>query len=310
MSNTTDISTEKSTGSQMGGGGSEHWRPLTEWSPEVGALDVVRVHLAGLSEQQRATAVQLLAPDERARAGRLVVPQKRAQFIAARAGLRRVLAIVCETSPHELHFGSGEHGKPFLEPLTNRALPAVPPSFNLSHSGEWGLIGINSSGRIGCDIEVVSSARPLIEIARRFFSPEEFETLRRSSGKGRSNGRAGGRSSDARDDDGDLAGEGQRSRGNDADDANEGVVARLFYRGWTRKEAYVKAIGTGLTFSSRRFVVSLREHSGRHLKSSEFPGEEPRRWSFFDLDVAPGYDASVCVDTTPQIVRLWDGTAP
>ncbi len=248
------------------------WRDLSEWSPLEGALDVVRLGLrpavAGLGPESGRDSMEIsdvLSKDELERAGRLVVAGKRSQFVAARVGLRRTLGLICKQEPGELRFSVSEHGKPFLEEVSGGGRR---PCFNLSHSGDWALLSIASTGRIGCDIEQVRASRPLARIAERFFAPEENRLLLGVS---------------------------------------QAELATLFYRGWTRKEAYVKAIGTGLTFSSRRFVVSLATGSGRHLLSSEYPDERPESWQFFDVDVAAGYDASVCVEVEPQIVRFWNG---
>jgi 4'-phosphopantetheinyl transferase len=117
--------------------------------------------------------------------------------------------------------------------------------FNLSHSGKLALIGV-SDCEIGIDVEKVRHLESLTEIARRHFSEVEFTAL------------------DALDDtDRELA----------------------FYRCWTRKEAYIKALGEGLSMPLDTFDVSLGE-APSFLACRD--GRDPRDWSL--LDVSPGPD--------------------
>jgi 4'-phosphopantetheinyl transferase len=72
---------------------------------------------------------------------------------------------------------------------------------------------------------------------------------------------------------------------------------QAFFRGWTRKEAYVKAIGSGLALPLERFDVSI------------LPEEVPRLinvdgWSLYDLEV-PGYAAALVVQGEAATVRAW-----
>jgi 4'-phosphopantetheinyl transferase len=136
-------------------------------------------------------------------------------------------------------------------------LPHTELSFNLSHSGDLALLAVASAGTVlGIDLEEVSTARPLDRMAQRFFSTVEAARYASLSPPER---------------------------------------AGAFYRLWTRKEAYLKAWGTGLTFSSRRFTLELGPGPGRLLSSTEMPGDDdPRAWWFEDLDAAPGFVAALC----------------
>jgi len=116
--------------------------------------------------------------------------------------------------------------------------------FNLSHSGKLALIGV-AKCELGLDVEKVRHLESLRQIAERHFSDTEFGKL----------------------------------------DALQGGAQELaFYRCWTRKEAYIKALGEGLSMALDSFDVSLDEapellacHDGR---------EDPAEWSM--LDVSPG----------------------
>src|SRR5690606_18361177 len=90
--------------------------------------------------------------------------------------------------------------------------------FNVSHSEDCALIAVGRCEALGVDLEFMKSDRACRSIAERFFAPEEVAALEHLHG----------------------------------DD-----YARGFYRCWTRKEAFVKALGGGLSISLKSFAVSL-----------------------------------------------------
>lgn len=81
------------------------------------------------------------------------------------------------------------------------------PEFNLSHSGHWVALALSHAGPVGLDLEQPRKPRPLQAIARHYFHPDEARALEALEGSALETG---------------------------------------FYRLWTLKEAYLKALGTGL----------------------------------------------------------------
>lgn len=84
----------------------------------------------------------------------------------------RLLALLgayagCGTA--DLRIERGEHGKPRLR---NVAL-----EFNLSHSGTTLLLGLSRQQALGVDIEARPRARPVLELARRWFDADEVTAL-------------------------------------------------------------------------------------------------------------------------------------
>lgn len=146
--------------------------------------------------------------------------------------------------------------------------PAVlgPLSFNLSHSGVWAIIGVMSRGVIGVDVERAEDGREFALISERFFSAPERDYL--------------------------LA-QGEAQRG------------PAFYRAWTRKEAYLKAWGTGLTFASSRFCIDYAAGQAGAVLWTEMPGDDPKRWHFVDLRLGPDYPGAICCDPKPKVVRCF-----
>jgi 4'-phosphopantetheinyl transferase len=112
-----------------------------------------------------------LSEDERERAARLLLPEDAAQFVAARAGLRNVLAGYCGVCASALQFEYGERGKPRL------LWPSVDIEFNISHTGDRAIIAVTRAGPVGIDIERRDRPVDVDAIAQRFFAPEEVRAL-------------------------------------------------------------------------------------------------------------------------------------
>jgi 4'-phosphopantetheinyl transferase len=126
-------------------------------------------------------------------------------------------------------------------------------TFNLSHSQERALIGIARGRQIGVDIEYVKNDFEWKEIVERFFSPREIQMINA------------------------LA---------------KNLQHRAFFTCWTRKEAYVKATGMGLSLPLKEFDVSPVPGATTLLLSSP----EKMRWSMKEVDVADSYVATVAVE--------------
>ncbi len=135
-------------------------------------------------------------------------------------------------------------------------LPGDELTFNLSHSGHRALVAVAAGGRVGVDIEQRQVRRPFQQLSRRFFSEAEDRWLRALPAPARAEG---------------------------------------FYRAWTLKESYLKAIGTGLAFSSRGFTLDLMCAPPR-LIATEYPGDEPARWRFATPELCGSYAAALCWD--------------
>ncbi len=78
----------------------------------------------------------------------------------------------------------------------------------------------------------------------------------------------------------------------------------LFYRIWTRKEAYLKAIGEGIAQRLQQFEVAFE------------PGEAPRilkgaegRWTLADVSREPGYIAALAVENSFETIECLTITA-
>lgn len=107
-----------------------------------------------LGEEDLARRRSLLSLDELAKSERFIVPQPRIQYIACRSALRILLADQLRCLPREVRFGYQRFGKPQVELFhtPGSESQANPLHFNVSHSGQWGLIAL-SRAPVGIDLE-------------------------------------------------------------------------------------------------------------------------------------------------------------
>jgi 4'-phosphopantetheinyl transferase len=155
---------------------------------------------------------------------------------------------------------------PFGKPGLYDALGVELLCFNLSHASGQALYAITRSRMVGIDIEYLREDFASMEIAERFFSRREVMTLRALPADMR---------------------------------------ARAFFDCWTRKEAYIKARGEGLSMPLDQFEVSLIPGSPAELISAHGDPRESARWSLCALDSGPNYAAAVAVEGSGWRLCCW-----
>lgn len=128
--------------------------------------------------------------------------------------------------------------------------------FNLAHSERFALYALTSVGEIGVDLERIRPEFTGEEIAKRFFSPEEVASLNEVSAE---------------------------------------LRHEAFFNCWTRKEAFIKATGVGLSLALDQFDVTLSPNEPAKLLRTRWDETEAARWSLKAIDVASGYVAAVAV---------------
>ena len=141
--------------------------------------------------------------------------------------------------------------------------------FNLAHSRSLALIAVSRGRRLGIDLEWIRPDVADEGIAERFFAPAEVQEL----GALRREDRA-------------LA----------------------FFRCWTRKEAYIKARGEGLSIPLSSFCVSLSPDETPKLVSVEGQPSEVSRWTLHELEPGSGFAAALAVEGSASRLRLWNWT--
>jgi 4'-phosphopantetheinyl transferase len=135
-------------------------------------------------------------------------------------------------------------------------------SFNLSHSFGLAVYAIARGRNLGIDVERIQPESAGEDIARRFFSPREVSDLRALPAEART---------------------------------------EAFFLCWTRKEAYIKALGTGLYTPLDGFSVSLGPG-----QCAEFLGGVDSRWHIAAFEPAEGYAAAVVYDGDASAVKFLD----
>jgi 4'-phosphopantetheinyl transferase len=140
--------------------------------------------------------------------------------------------------------------------------------FNLSHSGTLALYALARNRTVGIDVEYMREKVAREQIAGRFFAPQEVAALKAVSAE---------------------------------------LKEAAFFKCWTRKEAYLKARGDGISVPLDSFAVGLGEETAL-LGCKPDPGEVAR-WSLQGLDPGPGYAAALCVEGNDWMPRCyqWKG---
>lgn len=128
--------------------------------------------------------------------------------------------------------------------------------FNVSHTEGLALIAFVRTHEIGIDVEKIRPQPDVRKLAERFFSLHEREALEKLSGD---------------------------------------ELQTAFFRCWTRKEAYVKARGEGLSLPLHQFDVSVAAHESQALLATRPDPSEASRWILRDLPTTPGYAAALAV---------------
>jgi 4'-phosphopantetheinyl transferase len=143
---------------------------------------------------------------------------------------------------------------------------AEPIRFNVSHSHGTALYAITRDLEIGVDLELIRDGLEVEQIATSFFSRREVSALNA------------------------LPAELRR---------------RAFFLCWTRKEAYVKARGEGLSLPLDQFEVSLSPGEPAALLSTQPDSGETFRWTLQDLSLASGYVAAFAVRGRASSLCCW-----
>jgi 4'-phosphopantetheinyl transferase len=190
-----------------------------------------------LEEQPPVGALEMLGPDERERCARFRCGRDRRDYAAAHALLRATLSAVAGGGPRGWTFEVAANGKPSVAPALGARASL---SFNLTHTR--GLVAcavVSDPGiDVGIDAEVIEWRPDLLGVARRYFANAEASEVARRGGREREN---------------------------------------RFFEIWTLKEAFIKAVGDGLSIPLRTFAFSF-DRDG--LVTLESGARDPLSWRF------------------------------
>ena len=156
------------------------------------------------------------------------------------------------------------------KPLLAKAnLANIPLQFNVSHSHEYALFGFTWRNLIGVDIEYLREMKDAVKIARRFFSEREFKFI-------------------------------------SSFDLQQ--QPRVFFKHWTAKEAYLKAIGVGLTGSLASIEIALDRAENASIIAIDDNKATTTGWSMYSCSPASDYVGAIAIQTqiTKQQIDFWN----
>jgi 4'-phosphopantetheinyl transferase len=152
-------------------------------------------------------------------------------------------------------------------------LPGETLRFNVAHSDDVAIIGLTEQDRVGVDVERVRDLHDLDVVADAVFSERELAVFHALP---------------------------------------DSSKTRAFFNCWTRKEAFVKAVGDGLSHRLDAFEVTLRPGEEARLLEVEGSTDAAATWSLFDLSPMDGWVGAVAVERSEAKVNHggWLGEPP
>jgi len=143
---------------------------------------------------------------------------------------------------------------PLGKPSLALETTTLPVHFNVSHSRDLALIAMAFDRPLGVDLEALRPVPDGVTISSRYFTAVEAESIATAAPQER-----------------DLA----------------------FFLCWTRKEAFSKALGDGLSLALDRYHVACRPDEPARLLEVDGSTAEAAAWSVYDLRPAPGFVGAV-----------------
>lgn len=227
------------------------------WRRFNSIADIAIFHVDLIPDQGReAEALTWLDGEERSRWQRFQAPVAKRRYVLCRAALRAILCRQIGCPNKSLAFQAAEHGKPFA--LIEGQPVSI--SFNVSHSGNHGLIAVAPSGRLGVDVEERAPRKKLENLIEGVFSPREQAEL----------------------------------------EALDGCQKlHKFFRFWTIKEALVKAHGKGLSMKVAELEIPHDMRHGATKTVGQFAQIPGTSWCLEDIGTGE-FAAAIAYELSPS----------
>jgi 4'-phosphopantetheinyl transferase len=139
--------------------------------------------------------------------------------------------------------------------------------FNFTNSNDWALLAITHQTNLGIDIEKIREMTNMEGLARRFFAQPEIDVILQASSELRRQ--------------------------------------EYFFRCWTRKEAFLKAIGTGLTFPLDNVCVSVDDAEPVGIQWIKDRRDEACRWELTHVTPCDGYVGALARQSVGAQLMSW-----
>lgn len=140
------------------------------------------------------------------------------------------------------------------------------PQFNITHADDLALIAVAGHRRVGVDIEARREIPDLTALVKYVCSPLERSALAALSATKRSD---------------------------------------AFLHCWTKKEAYLKGVGLGLTVPLHEFSIAVAPDEPVRMFPDDHDGTLPTHWILCTLDLGQGHIGALAVDGHVCHLRCW-----
>ena len=152
------------------------------------------------------------------------------------------------------------------KPFLSQPMVSNSLQFNVSHSEEYALYGFALNHQIGVDVEYLRRMPDAVNIARRFFSPAELNLVQNAAPPERHH---------------------------------------LFFQLWTAKEAYLKAIGTGLTGMLDNIEIALDQNLRPSFWAIAGDRQAVTNWTLCSCSPATDYVGAIAIHLPYEQFELW-----
>lgn len=232
-------------------------------------INEVHVFAASLNRSQEEISArrEILIEPELTRAARFYKEEHRTRFVVTRSLLRQLLAgYLAAKDPSKILLHETKFGKLFIEQECT-GMCKMRLQFNVSHSNELALFAFTLQHSVGVDVEFMRDDAELEGVARKFFAPEEVKDFFSAP-------------------------------------LNERMQA--FFRCWTRKEAFIKALGEGLSYPLKNFAVDLLTAGEGEIPLTIHDATQAiHPWHLFALCPAPNYVGALAVKGIVNRILLY-----
>ncbi|HZR59126.1 MAG TPA: 4'-phosphopantetheinyl transferase superfamily protein [Terriglobales bacterium] len=197
---------------------------------------------------------ELLNAAEKEQEPRFYFARDRHRYLVTRALVRTVLSRYVSIHPKEWIFSTNAYGRP--EIVNTQARDAC-LSFNISHTHSLIVMGVTKRRALGVDVENFRAREVSIDIADRYFAPQEVAALTAAP----------------------LHQQQYR-----------------FFEYWTFKEAYIKARGMGLSLPLDKFSFHYPDDHAVEIAIHPELADDSGRWQFWQFCPSPEYLVAICAE--------------
>ena len=197
-----------------------------------------------------------LSEDEKDRVKKIIIKEVKYRSILSKVITKKILSKYLDRKITQINYCYNKFGKPKLSSEINH----LDLNFNISHSGNLGVIAISKNKQIGIDIEQIVELNDLNDLIDLIFTENEIRQI--------------------------------------------GLLdqidkTKMFYKIWTAKEAFVKAIGYGLSFPVKNIEFEINRIRGISIKFvKEFP-DSLNDWQIYNFSPEESYTSTIAVKMNP-----------